>query len=162
MPTEPNIHDDVLLTKEGLQKLKDELQHLKEVRLKEVAERLKEAIGYGDLSENSEYEDAKNEQAFVVGRIAEVELMIKNAKIIAGDHHGGGIVQIGSTVVLENLKEKEKETYVIVGSTEADPTNQKISNESPIGKALLGLSAGETLKIKVPEGFAEYKLMQIK
>lgn len=153
---DPAMEGDVLVTKEGLQKLKDELQNLKEVRLKEVAERLKEAISYGDLSENSEYEDAKNEQAFVVGRMAELEEQIKNAKIIG--HHAGAVVQIGSTVVLKNLKTRKDETYTVVGSTETDPNSNKISNESPVGKAILGLSTGEKVVVEVPEGSAEYKI----
>lgn len=159
MPTPPPAEDDVLVTKDGLQKLKEELQYLKEVRLKEVADRLKEAISYGDLSENSEYEDAKNEQAFVVGRLAELELQIKNAKLIG--KHGGGIVQIGSTVTIQNPKEKDKERYTIVGATEADPSNHKISNESPVGKSILGASVGEKITIKVPEGSVEYKVLSV-
>ena len=161
----PAVNDDkaVLVTKSGLEKLKDELKNYKEVRRKEVAARLKEAIAYGDLSENSEYEEAKNEQAFVEGRIVELEKMITNAKIITDDKSGQDSVQIGTTVTVQNITENdEPETYTIVGSTEADPINHKISNESPIGSAILGKVKGDVIKIKVPAGVFEFKIMKIK
>ncbi|MFH0821022.1 MAG: transcription elongation factor GreA [Candidatus Peregrinibacteria bacterium] len=160
------INDEkaVLLTKPGLQKIKDELKTCKEIRRKEVAARLKEAIAYGDLSENSEYEEAKNEQAFVEGRILELEKMVENAKIIHEEEKGGqDTVQIGTTVTVQNMTEEdEPETYTIVGSTEADPTEHKISNESPIGSALIGKAKGEMIKVKVPAGLYEYKVLKIK
>lgn len=154
----------VLLTKSGLKKLQEELKYFKDVRRKEVAARLKEAIAYGDLSENSEYEEAKNEQAFVEGRILELEKMITNAKIIHEEEKGGvDTVQIGTTVTVQNLTEAdEPETYTIVGSTEADPTEHKISNESPIGSALIGKAKGDTIRVKVPAGLFEYKVLKIK
>ena len=153
----------VLVTKTGLAKLKDELKEYKEVRRKEVAARLKEAIAYGDLSENPEYEEAKNEQAFVEGRIVELEKMIKNAQIITDDKSGQDTVQIGTTVTVQNITENDDpETYTIVGSTEADPIEAKISNESPIGSAILGRAKNDIVKVKVPAGIFEYKILKIK
>lgn len=152
-----------LVTKEGFEKLKEELQNLKTVKKREVAERLKEAISYGDLSENSEYEEAKNEQAFVEGRIMELEKMIKNAKIISEQAGSTKSVQLGTTVYLENLTKKkdEKEVFTIVGSTEADPFAGKISNESPIGNALLDKEAGEEVTVHAPSGSVKYKIVKI-
>jgi transcription elongation factor GreA len=156
--------EQVFVTKEGLAKLKEELKHFKEVRRKEVAERLKEAISYGDLSENSEYEEAKNEQAFIEGRILELEKMIANAKIITESKKATDTtVQIGTTVTVQNITENDDpETYTIVGSTEADPTENKISNESPIGSALLGKTKNDVIKVKVPAGILEFKVLKIK
>ena len=154
---------EVLVTKAGLDKLKTELKEFQDVRRKEVAARLKEAIAYGDLSENSEYEEAKNEQAFVEGRIVELEQMIANARIITDDKRGEDTVQIGVTVTVQNLTENdEPETYTIVGSTEADPVNYRISNESPIGSAILGKAKNDVVKVKVPAGVFEYKILKIK
>ena len=154
---------EVLVTKAGLEKLKAELKEFQEVRRKEVAARLKEAIAYGDLSENSEYEEAKNEQAFVEGRIVELEQMIANATIITDDKRGEDTVQIGVTVTVQNITENdEAETYTIVGSTEANPVEHKISNESPIGSAILGKAKNDVVKVKVPAGVFEYKILKIK
>lgn len=152
-----------LVTKEGLKKLKEELEYLKNVRRREIAERIKEAISYGDLSENSEYEEAKNEQAFTEGRIIELEEKIKNAKIITERKKGGRIVQIGSKVKLKNKSKRgsAEETYTIVGSTEAD-LESKISNESPVGSALLDKNVGDTVKVSVPAGIVEYEILDIK
>lgn len=151
-----------LITKEGLEKLKEELEYLKNIKRKEVAERIKEAISYGDLSENSEYEEAKNEQAFVEGRILELENKIKHAKIITEKQKASG-VQIGTTVHLKNLtkKKEEEEVYTIVGSTETDPFNGKISNESPVGNALLDKRKGDKVKVVVPAGFVEYQITKV-
>lgn len=153
-----------LVTKEGLEKLKEELQYLKEVKRKEVAERLKEAISYGDLSENAEYEEAKNEQAFVEGRILELEEKVKYAQIITEGSKKGALVQLGSKVIIQNLSSKSKaeEEFTIVGSTEADPMGQKISNVSPVGRALLERSVGEVVKVAAPAGVIEYKILRIK
>ena len=153
------------VTKQGLQKLQNELDNLINIRRKEVAERIKEAISYGDLSENSEYEDAKNEQAFVEGRIIELQKIIKNAELIDEKNNAQGkknIIRIGSTVTLKNLTEKETQEYTIVGSTETDPLENKISNESPIGVAILGKSAGEKAEVKVPAGNFAYEILKIK
>lgn len=158
-----NDNKAVLVTKAGLDKLKAELKEFQEVRRKGVAERLKEAIAYGDLSENSEYEEAKNEQAFVEGRIVELEQMIINAQIITDAKASQGTVQIGTTVTVQNVTENdEPETYTIVGSTEADPVEHKISNESPIGSALLGKEKNDLVKVKVPAGIFEYKILKVK
>ncbi len=161
-----NIQEEqVFVNKEGLVKLKEELKQFKGERRKEVAERLKEAISYGDLSENSEYEEAKNEQAFIEGRIIELEKMIDNAKIITekSTKSTDTSVQIGTTVTVQNITEKDDpETYTIVGSTEADPTENKISNESPIGSALLGKIKNDVIKVKVPAGIFEFKILKIK
>ncbi len=157
--------DQTLITKEGLKKLKEELEYLKTTRRQEVAQRLKEAISYGDLSENSEYEEAKNEQAFVEGRILELEAKIKNAKIIAEKRSDtrSKEVDIGSTVTLSNKTDApdEPEKYTIVGSTEADPLDHKISNESPLGKALLGKHKGDEFEIVTPSGMIKYELLQV-
>lgn len=152
--------DAVLVTKGGLKKLQEELDHLTNVRRKEVAERLKEAISYGDLSENSEYEEAKNEQAFIEGRILELENKIKNAKVIKG--HDTKSVQIGSIVSLKKSGSKTAEEYTIVGTTEADPFENKISNESPIGEAIMDHSKGEKVTVKTPSGEVKYEIVGLK
>lgn len=157
--------DQTLVTKEGLKQLKEELENLKKVRRQEVADRLKEAISYGDLSENSEYEEAKNEQAFVEGRIMELERKIKSAKIIdskKGAATKGKEITVGSTVT-SHLKggSGNDETYTIVGSTEADPINNKISNESPIGKAFLGHAKGDTVSVQTPGGTVKYEIVKV-
>lgn len=153
---------ETLVTRDGLKKLKEELDYLANTRRREIAKRLKEAIGYGDLSENSEYEDAKNEQAFLEGRILELNEMIKNAKIINDVQVKGKIVKIGSTVKIQNATEKdEPETYTIVGSTEANPIEHKISNESPIGSAVIDREQGDTVKVKAPAGDFEYKILKV-
>ena len=151
-----------LVTKEGLKKLNEELEHLQKVNGKEVAARIKEAISYGDLSENSEYEEAKNEQAFVAGRILELEDKIKHARIIS-DNKAAKTVQLGTTVHLKNLSKSkaEEEIYTIVGSTEADPFDGKISNESPVGSSLLDKKKGDTVKVLVPAGTVEYKIEKL-
>lgn len=157
--------DQTLVTKEGLKKLKDELEYLKTVRRQEVAQRLKEAISYGDLSENSEYEEAKNEQAFVEGRILELESKIKNAKIISEkrmDARRGKEIDIGASVTVRNRSEDEDpETYIIVGSTEADPLEHKISNESPIGRSLLGKKKGDIVDVSTPSGKVRYEVIKV-
>jgi len=149
------------VTKDGLKKLKEELANLKTVRRKEVSERLKEAISFGDLSENSEYEEAKNEQAFVEGRIIELEEKIKHAKIIS-DKHSTKVVNLGTKVKIKNLKDDSVEEFTIVGTTESDPLNHLISNESPIGAALIDKKAGEEVRIKVPAGTVKYKIVSMK
>lgn len=166
MPTKSaKTGDTVLLTEEGLLALKEELETLKTSKRREVAERLKEAISYGDLSENSEYEEAKNEQAFVEGRIVELEKMIKNAQIIDEKKaHSGKKVQIGTTVKIKNLSKKDEdpEEFTIVGSTETDPLKSRISNESPIGKSLLGKKKGDKFEIDAPAGKFEFEVLDLK
>lgn len=165
--TQSTAGDDArvtLVTKEGLKALKEELDHLKNVRRKQVAERLKEAISYGDLSENSEYEEAKNEQAFVEGRVVELEEKIKYAKIIEEKSKGKGkTVQLGTHVVIKNINRKvaEPEEYQIVGATEANPLEHKISNESPVGSALLDQQKGDIVKVSIPSGVVEYEIMAL-
>lgn len=156
--------DETLVTKEGLKKLQDELEELKHVKRKEVAERLKEAISYGDLSENSEYQEAKTEQAFIEGRILELEQMIKNARIISDkkDSTKGKDIQIGTTVTIRNKTDGDDPIeYTIVGSTEADPLDHKISNESPVGKALLGKKKGDIVDVKTPAGMFKYEVVKV-
>lgn len=157
----PQKQEEVLLTKEGLEAMVSELANLKTVRRREVAQRLKEAISYGDLSENAEYAEARDEQAFVEGRILQLDQQIKHAKIISSTNKHVTVVQIGHTVTLKNLQTKTKEVYTIVGSTEADPLGGKISNESPVGKSILGKGVGEKVDISVPEGRAQYEILRV-
>jgi len=154
------IHtEDVFVTKEGLQKLKEELNHLENVKRKEVAKRLQEAIAYGDLSENSEYQEAKEEQAFIEGKIVELTKKIKHAKIISDQH--AGKVNLGSVVKLKNHTLKKEENYTIVGATEVDPFNGLISNESPLGAAVIGRKKGEEFDFQAPGGIFKYKLLKV-
>ena len=148
----------VMLTEDGYNKLVEKLNYLKSVRRIEVAERLKAAIALGDLSENSEYDDAKNEQAFLEGEIQELETKIRNSDIIkAGD---GKTVTMGSRV--KDIEFDEDETFLIVGSTEADPDEGKISNESPLGMVLLGQKIGKVIQVHAPAGIIQYKIIDIK
>ncbi len=146
------------ISQEGLDKLRAELEEMINVRRAEVAARIHDAKEHGDLTENAEYEDAKNEQAFVEGRIQTLEAMIKNATII-DDSHPTDHVQIGSTVEVETVDGAEK--FRIVGSAEANPGEGKISNESPVGRALLGKRKGEKITVKVPAGDFSYKIVRI-
>lgn len=153
---------EVLLTPDGLKKLEDELENLKSVKRREVAERIKIAIGYGDISENSEYEDAKNEQAFIEGRIITLEKMLRNARIINNDEIDLETVNIGSTVIVEDLEFGDTMEYTIVGTAESNPLQNKISNESPVGKAIIGKKKGTTVEVSVPAGIIQYKIVDIK
>jgi transcription elongation factor GreA len=146
------------LSKEGLDKLRTELDEMTSVKRPEVAQRIHDAKEHGDLSENAEYEDAKNEQAFVEGRIQTLQALIKNATII-DEHHSTDHVQIGSTVKVAS--DDGEESFTIVGSTEAKPTEGRISNESPVGRALLGKKKGEKVVVKVPAGDFTYKVVSI-
>lgn len=152
----------IILTQEGLRKLEDELENLKSVKRREVAERIKVAIGYGDISENSEYEDAKNEQAFIEGRVLTLEKMLRNARIINNDDIDIDTVSIGSIVTVEDMEYGDTMDYSIVGSAEADPLQNKISNESPVGKAILGKKKGTVVEVSVPVGIIQYKILDIK
>jgi transcription elongation factor GreA len=152
---------EVILTVNGLKKLEDELEQLKSVKRREVAERIKQAIEFGDISENSEYEDAKNEQAFIEGRILTLEKMLRNAKIIDDENLDTEVVSIGSTVLLKDLEYGDEFEYTIVGSVEADPGANKISNESPVGKAILGQPKGSVVEVSVPAGQLKYQIMDI-
>ncbi|MBE6105180.1 transcription elongation factor GreA [Anaerovibrio lipolyticus] len=151
----------VLLTADGLKKLQEKLDHLKSVKRLEVADRLKAAIALGDLSENSEYDDAKNEQAFLEGEIAELEEKIRHAKIIENSADSN-VVSMGSKIVLKDLEFNETDEYQLVGSTEADPDEGKISNESPVGAAIIGKSVGEVVEVHVGENIINYEIMEIK
>jgi transcription elongation factor GreA len=146
------------ISKDGLEKLREELTEMTSVRRPEIAQRIHDAKEHGDLSENAEYEDAKNEQAFVEGRIQALESMIKNASII-DENHSTDHVQIGSTVKVTG--EDGEESFMIVGSAEAKPAAGRISNESPVGRALLGRKKGEKVVVKVPAGDFTYKIIEI-
>jgi len=146
------------LSREGLDKLRQELEEMTSVKRPEVAQRIHDAKEHGDLSENAEYEDAKNEQAFVEGRIQTLEALIKNATLI-DENHSNDHVQIGSTVKVSGPDGSQ--TFTIVGSTEAKPTDGKISNESPVGRALLGKKKGENVTVQVPAGDIAYKIVSI-
>ena len=152
---------DGILTREGLEQLEDELENLRSVKRAEVKERLKEAIALGDLSENSEYDDAKNEQAFMEGRILELEKMIRNAKVIEDDVQQEGVISVGSLVKVRDIEFDEISEYRLVGTVEADPMNNRISNESPVGRALLGHKAGETVNVEVPAGIIKMEILEI-
>jgi transcription elongation factor GreA len=152
---------EVILTQEGLQKLEQELEDLKTVKRKEVAARIKEAISYGDISENSEYEEAKNEQAFIEGRILTLEKMLRNARIITNEDVDTVVVSVGSTVRLKDLEYGDILEYTIVGSAESDPMNNKISNESPVGQALLGKTKGAIVDVQAPAGVLRYEILDI-
>lgn len=152
----------VILTYEGLKKLEDELENLKTVRRKEIAEKIKGALSFGDLAENSEYDEAKNEQAQVEARIAHIENMLKNVKIIDEDDIVTDVVGLGSKVTVLDVELNEEIEYTIVGSAEADPMKHKISDESPVGNALLGAKVGDTVTANVPNGSAlEFKVLKI-
>lgn len=152
---------ETVLTLEGLNKLEKELEYLKTVRRREVAERIKQAIEFGDISENSEYEDAKNEQGFIEGRILSLEKMLRNAKVIDDEEVQTDKVSLGSKVFITDLETNEELVYTIVGSAEADPSAQKISNESPVGKSLLGKEIKEIVEISVPVGILRYRIERI-
>ena len=154
---------EVILTLDGLAKLEKELETLKTVKRREVAERIRQALEFGDISENSEYEDAKNEQGFMEGRILAIEKMLRSAKVIdEQEQRVDGIVSIGSKVLLEDISNKEEVEYMIVGSTKADPLQFRISNESPVGRSLVGQKLGSTVNINVPMGTIQYKIKGIK
>lgn len=155
------MDEAVILTREGYENLKEELVNLKTVRRKEVAERLKQAIDFGDLSENSEYDDAKNEQAFIEGRIQTIEATLHNAQVIEDGTHSSGVINIGSYVTVRDVEFDDVEEYRIVGTSEADPMQNKISNESPLGAALLGKRQGQTIKVNAPAGMLEYEILNV-
>ncbi len=152
---------ELVMSREGLKKLEAELEELKTVRRKEVAEKIKTALGYGDLSENSEYDEAKNEQAIVEGRIAEIEAQLKHVRILDESQLSDETVHIGSKVCMRNGK-GDKVEYKIVGSTESDPFNGMISDESPVGKAVLGHAAGDKVLVMLPSGAeATFEILSI-
>lgn len=151
-----------VMTYEGIKKLEEELEYLKTVKRKEITEKIKVALGYGDLSENSEYDEAKNEQAFVEGRIIQLENMLRNASVVDESEIEKDVVSIGAVVRVKDYEFDEIEEYHIVGSAEADPMENKISNESPVGKALVGKKVGEIVEVIVPDGINKYEVLEIK
>jgi transcription elongation factor GreA len=160
---------ETILTTDGLKKLEQKLEHLKSVRRQEVAERIKQAIEFGDISENAEYEDAKNEQAFIEGELQTLEKMLRSAKLIESCDNDAGIVGLGCTVTLKAVKEGRGKTanhsqemiYTIVGSAEADPSEARISNESPVGSAVLGQKIGQTVEVVAPAGRMKFKIVDV-
>ena len=152
----------VVLTYEGLKRLEEELEELKVVRRKEVAEKIKEARGQGDLSENAEYDSAKEEQAEIEARIVVLEKMLRNADVIDDEEVRSDIISIGCTVTLLDLEFEEEMEYSIVGSAEADPMNFKISNESPVGSALLGKKVGDVVEVAVRSGVSKFEVLEIR
>ncbi len=153
---------EVILTQEGYNKLEEELNYLKTEKRTEIAERIKIARGFGDLSENSEYDEAKSAQAENEEKIVELETKIRNAKVIDAKEIDTKIVQIGNTVKLLDVEFNDEIEYTIVGSTEVNLEEKKISNESPIGKALLGRKKGETVDVNAPDGVVQFKILAIK
>ena len=149
------------LSPERLKELQDELYTLKTVREKEVAELIKEARSYGDLSENSEYDEAKNEQGRLYSRMAELEEILSNCVVIEEEESDGDYVRMGSTVVVYDKEFEEEQTFRITGSQEADPMNGLISEESPFGKALMGRVAGDEITVDAPSGPVEYKILKV-
>jgi len=156
------MSEQVMLTEEGFEKLENELDYLENEKRREVAKRIKVAREFGDISENSEYDDAKNEQAFVEGRIKEIKNMLNNAHVVRDEEITDKKVNLGTQVMLHDLDSDEKIRYTLVGSAEADPLNYKISNESPIGKAILGHAIGDQVKVDTPAGEVEYEIISIK
>jgi transcription elongation factor GreA len=153
---------DVILTKEGYQKLKDEIEYLSTERRREVADRIKTAREFGDIAENAEYDDAKNEQAMLEARIAKLEERLAAARVIEKRDIAKDVVSIGSHVRLRDVDAKQTVEYRIVGSAEANPAEHKLSNESPVGQAILGRKKGETVEVKTPRGSLKYKILEIK
>lgn len=157
-----------VMTYEGVKKLEEELEYLKTVKRKEITEKIKVALSFGDLSENSEYDEAKNEQAFVEGRIITLENMLKNANIVDESEISGDVVTVGAKVKVKDLDynpeldfEEEMMLY-IVGSAEADPLENKISNESPIGKGIINKKVGDVVEIPIPDGSKRYQILDIR
>ena len=155
------MNEEMLLTKEGYDKIVAEHEELVSVRRAEVAERIKEAISYGDISENAEYDSAKNEQAELEERIYTLENMIRKAKIVQEEDVKGDIVNVGLKVKVKDIDAGFEEEYSIVGATESDPFNGKISNESSVGKALIGHRVGEKVAVEVPDGIINYEIIEI-
>jgi transcription elongation factor GreA len=152
---------ELLLTKEGFDKLENELKYLKTVKRLKIAEQLKEALSYGDIVDNTEYEDAKNNQAFVEGRIITIEKLLYNARPLVIDSDNGHRVALGSTVRLKNLDNNSVSVYRIVSTVESDPFENKISNISPVGKAVFGSEVGDQVRVNAPGGIFYYKIEDI-
>ncbi|HBT64726.1 MAG TPA: transcription elongation factor GreA [Ruminococcaceae bacterium] len=155
------MNKQTVITDEGLKRLESELEELKSVKRKEIAEKIKTALSFGDLSENSEYDEAKNEQAIIEGRISEIENQLKNVRVLDESELSTEVVHIGSRLKVKHLGTKKTETYQIVGSTEADPLNGRISDESPVGMAFLTHTNGDIIEIETPNGIVKYEILEI-
>jgi transcription elongation factor GreA len=153
---------EVILTAEGYEKLKQEIEFLQNDKRREVADRIRVAREFGDIAENAEYDDAKNEQAMLEARIAKLEEQLSAARVIDEDEITSDVVSIGSRVKLKDMDDNKTVEYHIVGSAEANPAEQKLSNESPVGKAILGRKKGEVVEVAAPRGSLKYKIMDIK
>jgi len=153
--------DQVLLSPQGLKRIQEELDFLKTVRRREIAEKIRQAREFGDINENAEFEEAKNEQAFMEGRILHLESVLQRAEIVASDSIDRDKIHIGSRVTLRDVSTGDVFEYSIVGSLEADPARNMISYQSPVGKAVFGQSAGTTVKVRLPGGVAMYEIMDV-
>jgi transcription elongation factor GreA len=153
---------EIILTAEGHDKLKEEIEYLSTVKRREVAERIKQAREFGDITENSEYDDAKNEQAMLEHRIATLEERLVSARVVTKKEIPTGVVAVGTKVRLRDVDAGETIEYHIVGSAEANPAERKLSNESPVGKAIMGHKKGETVEVAAPRGSLKFKIMDIK
>ncbi|HET7480526.1 MAG TPA: transcription elongation factor GreA [Rubrobacteraceae bacterium] len=150
-----------LVTREGLEKLQEELTHLTEVRRKEVADRIRQAREFGDISENSEYDDAKTEQGLLERRISEVQRRVRNAKVVDPSETEQGSVNVGTVVTLRRVGKDEERTFQIVGANESDPTSGKLSHASPVGRAVLKRRVGEKVTVATPRGSTEYEIINV-
>ena len=153
---------EVILTPEGFKKLKEEIEYLSTVRRREIAERIRVAREFGDIAENAEYDDAKNEQAMLEARIAKLEERLAAARVIEKKEIAKDVVSVGSKVKLRDVTAKQTVEYYIVGSAEANPTQNKLSNESPVGKAIIGRKKGEVVEVAAPRGSLKFKILEIK
>ena len=153
---------EVILTQQGYEKLRQEIEHLRTEKRREVAERIKEAREFGDISENSEYDDAKNEQAMLEHRIAQLQERLLSARVITKKEISKDSVSVGSTVRLRDIAANKTVEYHIVGSAEANPAENKLSNESPVGKAIMGMKKGDTVEVAAPRGSLKFKILEIK
>lgn len=156
-----NTEKVIVLTPMGLKKIEEELEHLRTVHRREVADRIRESKQFGEFSENSEYEDAKTEQAFVEGRILELKQILLHAHVVEEDEISTDVVGIGSKVRVRDIATKHEWEYAIVGSVEADPEENRISNESPVGEALMDKKVGDVVEVEIPAGKAKYKIIKI-
>ena len=152
---------EIVITVEGLAKLENELEELKVVRRSDVAEKIKQALAFGDLSENAEYDEAKNEQAFVESRIVQIEKMLKSAKVVDDDDINTDVVNVGTKVKFAYTEFNEEEEYTIVGPTEAEPAKKRLSYESPVGSALMGKAVGDEVEVTTPSGTVKLKVLSI-
>lgn len=155
------VNDEMLLTQEGYDKIVAEHDELVSVKRAEVAERIKEAISYGDISENAEYDSAKNEQAELEERIHKLEEMMRKARIVQEEDVIGDVVNVGLSVKVKNMDEGDVEVFAIVGATESDPFSNRISNESSVGKALIGNKVGDKVAVEIPDGIINYEILEI-